>query len=286
MGGWQKVLIGVMASLVIIAGGVVLWRYSGGRKNGIKTLSAQMPESEKAVVAPSDRKVPEKEKDELTFEEFNRLLDEVLEEREGESGEVEGSSSSAVGEAQVKDEDQEIVEEMGQDEEGSLPEEIRRQIVRLVSDIYGYAQQLKPVLDRARDMLLPNEEKARDMDELSSIGEKVLQSALELKRLYPDGVKIIKVRFFQEPFGIYMIAYEITVSSKLGEIVPEVSQYLPIETGHAGVEDENGENITFSDMLRRIREGVRSGRITRERVMDFAGRMTAGEVPIERTEIK
>jgi len=39
-------------------------------------------------------------------------------------------------------------------------------------------------------------------------------------------------------------------------------------------------------MAERIKERVRSGKITREKMMDFASRMAAGEVHIERTEIK
>jgi len=286
MRGWQKVLIGAMMSLVIIAGGVTLWRHNRGGESGVKTPSTQAPENEKVVITPSEDRIPKgKGEDDLSFEEFNRLLDELLGTKGEKNESNEGSLSSSAGltmnrvENQVENE-KPGVEETKQDEEGSMPEEIKRRIVQLVSDISSYAQQIKPLMDRAQMMLLPNE-RISDGDKLLSIGKEALQYALELKKLQPDGVKIIKTRYLDEISGLHIVGYEIKVLPELGESIPEVSRYLPIEVVYSGP-----ENGTYSDMAERIKERVRSGKITREKMMDFASRMAAGEVHIERTEIK
>lgn len=58
MRGWQKVLIGAMISLLIIAGGVTLWRHNREGEGGVKTPSTQAPESEKVVITPSESRIP------------------------------------------------------------------------------------------------------------------------------------------------------------------------------------------------------------------------------------
>jgi len=114
------------------------------------------------------------------------------------------------------------------------------------------------------------------MNKRIEVSRKIASYAIELKKLISDGVKIIKYRSFDELYGLYMVGYTITIDSKVGEIIPEIKEYLPLQLATGSIPED--ENLTFSDAYRISLQRLKEGKVNKEMLNEYPH--------VEFTEIK
>ncbi|MCD6505132.1 sigma-70 family RNA polymerase sigma factor [Candidatus Poribacteria bacterium] len=292
MEGWKKVMISLVIVLIVAGGGgIVIWRHMGGEKiegvgAGAKAKGGLVGENASTGSVQPRR---EDKGDELTFDEFNRLLDELfsIEDDEGtETTEVTFLLTPNSPKVRARPQEEKIA--IGQrDETVSLSEEVKKQIADIILTLSDHKQRLESLLDQC-DQLIEDVESGRisdpefsrefedRMNKRIEVSRKIASYAIELKKLISDGVKIIKYRSFDELYGLYMVGYTITIDSKVGEIIPEIKEYLPLQLATGSIPED--ENLTFSDAYRISLQRLKEGKVNKEMLNEYPH--------VEFTEIK
>ena len=264
--GWKKVMISLIVAMVIAGGGLVIWRHGGEKTERVKVRreAKGMATGEASEKSASVKRGSRE--DGLTFEEFNKLLDEVLS-GEREEKRIESPSSAAEG---GKDQEKKDVVHQPEkpskevEEEKAISQEIKGKVIQLVSNIYDLNQELQTINEQLtqRVMTVSREEYEKERGEFeekwseeTDISRDLISLGRELKRLIPDGVRIFKRRWFEEIPNMYVVSYTIYVKPDVENVIPEIDTPLPLTAVTLPVPED--ESLTIVDLMNKGRERIK-----------------------------
>ena len=266
MMGWKRAVIGLFV-LMLIGGGTVLIHQMGeSEKEGAKQPDVNKAEERNGQPLVLTKPVHSYE-DDLTFEEFNRLLDELFKSESEDKGEptLLNSTTSQTQIDQSPDLAYERTENEGRDENTDLiTPEVRERVLKLIPEIYDLKQKFEMLVDQINQMArttskeeYPNkrEEFNRGYEEETTISRELISLGRELKRLIPSGVRLYKRSWLEVIPNMYVVSYTIYVKPEVGDITPEISGYLPLVVVTAPVPED--ESLTIADLIRKGKERIR-----------------------------
>ena len=238
--GWKKVMIGLIVAMVIAGGGLVIWKHRGGEK--VEPLEVRKG-SENASAGRGISRKP------------------VSTEREDRGKEKRGNGQGRSTFHQPEESKGEAKEE-----NSAIPQEVKEKVIQLVSNIYECKQQIEVLTDRAQRLIdeslahgLNEKEFAKAMNKKGDISREATKYAMKLKKLLPDEVTIIRIRYFNEWADLYQVNYQISVKREVEKLIPELKGYLPLTLVTAIVPED--ESLKPSDVVKRIRERKRRGEL-------------------------
>lgn len=254
----------IIAILILAMAGVIILLYQqiGDHEKKIKPPSAQIAtttteEKETSLTKPTGK--TESADEELTFEEFNRLLDSIFQESQKEKGD---KSPGEVGGTTAAQEPQNgEIGGQGKAEEKSArnensTEETTSQIEDMTMNLLEYSIKYNDLrggmLEASREKRY--EEFYRLGDEMVETVREALSVARDLQKLAPDDVTVMVLKVDPDKLPPYvkdipMINVFILVKESLGDKIPSLRAHLPIRImTFAGIPED--ENMSFSEMMK------------------------------------
>jgi len=240
MEGWKRGMMILIVMMVIAGGGILIWRHGGGKK--IEAVKVRKG-GENVLVGGSISRKP------------------VSTEREDRGKEKRGGGQERSTLHRPEESKGEAKEE-----NSAIPQEVKEKVIQLVSNIYKCKQQIEVLTDRAQRLIdeslahgLNEKEFAKVMNKKGDISREATKYAMKLKKLLPDEVTIIRIRYFNEWADLYQVNYQISIKREVEKLIPELKGYLPLTLVTAIVPED--ESLKPSDVVKRIRERKRRGEL-------------------------